>query len=103
MADKHMTPQHDQEAFAKLVDRIGPDHAGPLFGPPVKRLSPPHSHGGISSHCLAYQNSLENHRYLAISREEYVTIPNCRTHRPDSSPARILRRVSHCAFVRSPY
>src|SRR5680860_1010148 len=28
MADKHMTPQHDQEAFAKLVDRIGPDHAG---------------------------------------------------------------------------
>ncbi|MEO6203502.1 MAG: hypothetical protein ABIU05_25990, partial [Nitrospirales bacterium] len=23
-----MTPHHDQEAFAKLVDRIGPDHAG---------------------------------------------------------------------------
>lgn len=28
MADKHMTQHHDQEAFAKLVDRIGPDHAG---------------------------------------------------------------------------
>ena len=28
MTDKHMTPHHDQEALAKLVDRIGPDHAG---------------------------------------------------------------------------
>ena len=28
MTDKHMAPHHDQEAFAKLVDRIGRDHAG---------------------------------------------------------------------------